>query len=63
MTGRKGIAYFRFRERPVEAELAGVLRDARPTTTRRRSADAVIEAFMEREVDEIHGVFTDYVRR
>jgi F-type H+-transporting ATPase subunit gamma len=58
--GRKAVAYYRFRERPVERVWAGFseqpdYRDAKEV------ADTLIEAFVEHQVDEIHVVYTDFV--
>jgi len=59
VTGRKGISYFRFRERPVEQSWRGFsetpsYRDAKAV------ADAVIEAFTSGAVDEIHLAYTEF---
>jgi F-type H+-transporting ATPase subunit gamma len=59
VTGRKGISYFRFRERPVEQSWRGFsetpsYRDAKSVT------DAVIGAFTSGAVDEIHLVYTEF---
>jgi len=58
--GRKAVAYYRFRERKVERSWQGV--SERPTyDDAKEIAGTLIDAFVEREVDEIFGVFTDYV--
>ncbi len=58
--GRKGISYFRFRQRAMEATWQGFSEN--PTYDDAKAvAHPMIEAFIAREVDEIHGVFTDYV--
>ncbi len=58
--GRKGISYFRFRQRPTAGTWQGF--SETPTYDDAKTvATAMMSAFMDREVDEIHGVFTDYV--
>jgi F-type H+-transporting ATPase subunit gamma len=58
--GRKAIGYYRFRERKVERSWQGI--SERPTyDDAKEIAGTMIEAFLNREVDEIFGVFTDYV--
>ncbi|GAA1693030.1 F0F1 ATP synthase subunit gamma [Kribbella sp. NPDC056951] len=64
VTGRKGIAYYTFRQREISQSWSGES-DA-PTFARAREvADALIEAFLtpteEGGVDEIHIVFTRFV--
>jgi len=60
VTGRKGISYFRFRDRPVERAWQGF--SELPTYDDARTvADAVIDAFVGGEVDEIHLAHTDFV--
>jgi F-type H+-transporting ATPase subunit gamma len=60
VTGRKGQSYFRFRQRPVERVWTGF--SERPSyEDAKEIADTMIEAFGNREVDEIHGVFTDFI--
>ena len=60
VTGRKGQSYFRFRQRPVEQVWTGF--SERPGyDDAKEIADTLIEAFVEREVDEIHAVFTQFV--
>ncbi|HKE99484.1 MAG TPA: F0F1 ATP synthase subunit gamma [Actinomycetes bacterium] len=58
--GRKGVGYFRFREREMTRTWTGFseqpgYRDAKEV------ADTLIAAFVEHEVDEIHAVYTDFV--
>jgi F-type H+-transporting ATPase subunit gamma len=60
VTGRKGVAYYRFRQRPIEQSWTGFSHgpsydDAR-TVVR-----ALVEAFHQHQVDQIHAVFTDFV--
>jgi F-type H+-transporting ATPase subunit gamma len=58
--GKKGIAYFRFRQRPMDGSWQGFSEN--PTYDDAKVvAGTMMTAFMEREVDEIHGVFTDYI--
>jgi F-type H+-transporting ATPase subunit gamma len=60
VTGKKAAGYFRFRERPVEQAWAGF--SERPSYDHAKDiADTLIDAFLEREVDEIYGVYTDFV--
>lgn len=58
-TGRKGISYFRFRERPVEAEWRG-FSETPSYDDAKTVADAVIEAFTSGAVDEIHLAYTEF---
>jgi F-type H+-transporting ATPase subunit gamma len=59
VAGRKGISYFRFRERAVEASWRGF--SETPSYDDAKSvADAVIEAFTSGAVDEIHLVYTEF---
>jgi len=60
VTGRKGISYFRFRERPVEQSWRG-FSEIPSYDDAKAVSDAVIEAFASRAVDEIHLVHTDFV--
>ena len=58
--GRKAIGYYRFRERRVDRSWQGV--SERPTyDDAKEIAGTLIDSFVEHEVDEIYGVFTDYV--
>jgi F-type H+-transporting ATPase subunit gamma len=59
VTGRKGISYFRFRERPVEAEWRG-FSETPSYDDAKTVADAVIEAFTSGAVDEIHLTYTEF---
>jgi F-type H+-transporting ATPase subunit gamma len=59
VSGRKGVSYFRFRERPVEESWTGF--SETPTYDQAREiADAMIQRFTEGDVDEIHAVFTGF---
>jgi F-type H+-transporting ATPase subunit gamma len=58
--GRKAVAYYRFRERPVELVWSGF--SEQPDYRHAKEvADTLIEAFVEHQVDEIHVVYTDFV--
>jgi F-type H+-transporting ATPase subunit gamma len=60
VTGRKGISFYRFRQRPMAGAWQGF--SEMPTYDDARTvAGAMMDAFEAGEVDEIHGVFTDYV--
>ena len=58
--GRKGVAYYRFRDRPLVASWTG-FSDRPSYDDAKRVADTLLRAFLERQVDEIHAVFTDFV--
>jgi F-type H+-transporting ATPase subunit gamma len=60
VVGRKGIAYYRFRRRPV-AESWGGFSDRPGYEDAKRVADTMLQAFLDHEVDELHIVFTDFV--
>jgi F-type H+-transporting ATPase subunit gamma len=58
--GRKGVGYFRFREREMTRTWTGF--SEQPSyDDAKQVADTLIEAFVEHEVDEIHAVYTDFV--
>jgi F-type H+-transporting ATPase subunit gamma len=60
VTGRKGQAYYRFRDRKVERQWQGF--SDRPSYDHAKEiGDTIIDAFVSREVDEIFGVYSDYV--
>ena len=59
VTGRKGISYYRFRGRPVEESWFGFSETPRYDDAK-RIADLLIERFSDGDVDEIHGVYTDF---
>src|SRR6266496_1271443 len=60
VSGRKGISYYRFRERPIEQSWFGF--SETPTYEQAKEiADALIEKYTSGEADEIHGVFTNFV--
>jgi F-type H+-transporting ATPase subunit gamma len=60
VTGRKGLGYYRFRQRPIEQSWTGF--SDRPSYEDARAVvDALVEAFLDHRVDQIHAVFTDFV--
>jgi F-type H+-transporting ATPase subunit gamma len=60
VAGRKGLSYYRFRQRPIEGSWTGF--SETPTyAVAKQIADEMIGRFVAGEVDEIHGVFTDFV--
>jgi F-type H+-transporting ATPase subunit gamma len=60
VAGRKGLSYYRFRQRPVEETWTGF--SETPTYENAKEiAQAMMKQFVAGEVDEIHGVFTDFV--
>src|SRR5919197_3968399 len=60
VSGRKGVSYYRFRQRPIEESWTGF--SETPTYDHAKLiADSLIERFTAGDVDEIHGVFTDFV--
>jgi F-type H+-transporting ATPase subunit gamma len=60
VVGRKGVGYFRFRQRELTKDWTGF--SEQPTyDDAKQVADTLIAAFLEHEVDEIHAVFTDFV--
>jgi F-type H+-transporting ATPase subunit gamma len=60
VSGRKGVSYYRFRRRPVEESWIG-FSETPSYDDAKKIADALIDRFQAGEVDEIHGVFTDFV--
>jgi F-type H+-transporting ATPase subunit gamma len=60
VAGRKGLSYYRFRDRPIEESWIGFSETPRYENAK-TIASALIERFEAGEVDEIHGVFTDFV--
>src|SRR5438128_96397 len=60
VAGRKGLSYYRFRQRPIEESWTGF--SETPTyDDAKRIATALMDRFTNGEVDEIHGVFTNFV--
>jgi F-type H+-transporting ATPase subunit gamma len=60
VTGRKGVAYYRFRQRPLAGTWAG-FSDRPSYDDAKQVADTLLAAFLDHEVDELHLVFTDFV--
>src|SRR6266508_3093112 len=58
--GRKAVAYYRFRQRPLAESWVG-FSDRPAYDDAKQVADTMLEAFLDHKVDEIHAVFTDYV--
>lgn len=65
LTGRKGVGYYKFRERPVADSWVGFA-DKPSYQDAKRAADALLGAFLDESdqgVDEIHIVYTKFVNR
>ena len=60
VTGRKGVAYYRFRRRELAGSWAGFA-DRPDYDDAKQAADAMLEAFLDHDVDELHMVYTDFV--
>jgi F-type H+-transporting ATPase subunit gamma len=60
VVGRKGLSYYRFRQRPLAQSWTG-FSDLPRYDNAREVADVLLGAFREGEVDEIHAIFTDFV--
>jgi F-type H+-transporting ATPase subunit gamma len=60
VAGRKGLSYYRFRGRPIEESWIGFSETPRYENAK-AIASALIDRFEAGEVDEIHGVYTDFV--
>jgi F-type H+-transporting ATPase subunit gamma len=60
VVGRKGVSFYRFRQRPLTQSWIG-FSDLPRYDNAKEVADTLLGAFLEREVDEIHAVFTDFV--
>jgi F-type H+-transporting ATPase subunit gamma len=60
VTGRKGVAYYRFRQRPIEEAWTG-FSHAPSYDDARRVVGVLVDAFLHHQVDQIHAVFTDFV--
>ena len=58
--GRKGVGYYRFRRRELAESWTG-LADRPDYDDAKQVADTMLEAYLAREVDELHMVYTDYV--
>jgi F-type H+-transporting ATPase subunit gamma len=59
VAGRKGVSYYRFRGRPVEESWTGFSETPRYEDAK-AVAGALIQRYMDGEIDEIHGVFTAF---
>jgi F-type H+-transporting ATPase subunit gamma len=60
VTGRKGVAYYRFRRRELADSWTG-LADRPEYDDAKQVADTMLQAFLDHEVDDLHIVFTDFV--
>jgi F-type H+-transporting ATPase subunit gamma len=60
VTGRKGLAYYRFRQRQIEQSWTG-FSDRPSYDDSREIVDLLVEEFVAERVDQIHAVFTDFV--
>jgi F-type H+-transporting ATPase subunit gamma len=60
VTGRKGVAYYRFRRRELADTWTGMA-DRPAYADAKQVADTLLQAFLDHEVDELHIVFTAYV--
>jgi len=60
VTGRKGVAYYRFRQRPVEQSWTG-FSDAPSYADADAIVEQLVEEFVSLRVDEIHAVYTDFI--
>ena len=58
--GRKGLSYYRFRQRPLEQSWTG-FSDQPSYQDARRVVDALVDEFVSLRVDQIHAVFTDFI--
>jgi F-type H+-transporting ATPase subunit gamma len=59
VSGRKGNSFYRFRERPIESTWMGF--SETPTYDNAKEiADLLIEKYQAGEIDEIHGVYTNF---
>jgi F-type H+-transporting ATPase subunit gamma len=60
VTGRKGLAYYRFRRRPIEQSWTG-FSDAPSYADADAIVELLVEEFVSQRVDEIHAVFTNFI--
>jgi F-type H+-transporting ATPase subunit gamma len=60
VTGRKGVAYYRFRQREIEESWTG-FSHAPSYDDARTVVRTLVDAFLHRQVDQIHAVFTNFV--
>src|ERR687890_154090 len=60
VTGRKGVGYYRFRRRELTESWSGVA-DRPDYDDAKQVAEAMLQAYLHHEVDELHMVYTDFV--
>jgi F-type H+-transporting ATPase subunit gamma len=60
VVGRRGVGYFRFREREITESWVGFSEQPRYEDVE-PVAETLIQAFLDHEVDEIHAVYTEFV--
>jgi F-type H+-transporting ATPase subunit gamma len=60
VVGRKGVSYYRFRQRDLTQSWIG-FSDLPRFDNAKEVADTLLGAFLEGEVDEIYAIFTDFV--
>jgi F-type H+-transporting ATPase subunit gamma len=60
VTGRKGVAYFRFRQREIEESWTGFSHGPSYDDAR-KVVDVLVDAFLHQQVDQIHAVYTAFV--
>jgi len=60
VTGRKGVTYYRFRQREIEQSWTG-FSHAPAYDDAREVVDALVDAFHQHRVDQIHAVYTAFV--
>ncbi|HEY3211212.1 MAG TPA: F0F1 ATP synthase subunit gamma [Actinomycetota bacterium] len=60
VAGRKGLSYYRFRRRPIQEAWTG-FSETPSYENAKEIAQAMMQQFTAGDVDEIHGVFTDFV--
>jgi F-type H+-transporting ATPase subunit gamma len=60
VTGRKGVAYYRFRQREIEQSWTG-FSHAPSYDDARKVVDVLVDAFLHQQVDQIHAVYTSFV--
>jgi F-type H+-transporting ATPase subunit gamma len=60
VTGRKGVAYYRFRRRELADSWTGVA-DRPDYDDAKQVADTMLEAFLDHQIDDLHIVYTDFV--
>jgi F-type H+-transporting ATPase subunit gamma len=60
VTGRKGVAYYRFRQRPIEQSWTG-FSDAPSYADADEIVELLVEEFVSVRVDQIHAVYTDFI--